>query len=376
VWSPDGRQIAFGSQEGGIPRIWSVPADGGQARVFSKSRLGNPDIAWAPNPLIAYQRSGAQNFALLHPESEDETSLITNESAGWIFSPRFSRDGRNAVIDWNRSDTGENLWLLPMDAGSERAAQILTGHINFGLITQLLDGSKYRGREIKLHASVKTDARADTDGAGCYLRVERPNRQSGLYQQKRSIRSRRWTSCDVVGRVDADAERIIVGAIGTGRVWVDDLQLSVKGDSGQWQTIEITNPDFEASDTLDRPAGWRQSIGYTFRSATDSYHGRRSVFFERTPTSSGRFVPIDWTDEGSLIAWEVVSRSVVVIPTIGGPAKTLFTLPWPKELAPEDPNDDNYGAVSMTRDGRRFVFALRKFQSDAWVIDNFDPEVR
>jgi hypothetical protein len=29
----------------------------------------------------------------------------------------------------------------------------------------------------------------------------------------------------------------------------------------------------------------------------------------------------------------------------------------------------------MTRDGRRFVFALRKSQSDAWVIDNFDPDV-
>ena len=33
-------------------------------------------------------------------------------------------------------------------------------------------------------------------------------------------------------------------------------------------------------------------------------------------------------------------------------------------------------SVSMTPDGKKFVFSVGKTQSDIWMIENFDPNIR
>jgi hypothetical protein len=156
---------------------------------------------------------------------------------------------------------------------------------------------------------------------------------------------------------------------------MDDFQILIKNDAGQWESVPVANASFEEADSVERPTEWRSSAGYTFRTVVDSYHGRKSVFIDRTPLSAGHFAPIGWTDQNNLVALDADARAVVLIPEGGGPKKNLFTMPWPKELATED-LPFGYGSVSMTRDGRRFVFALRRAQSDVWVIENFDPDVR
>lgn len=61
------------------------------------------------------------------------------------------------------------------------------------------------------------------------------------------------------------------------------------------------------------------------------------------------------------------SRRVVVIPVNGGPAKTLFDLPWSQDMFVN-------WTVAMTADARKFVFSVRQSQEDTWIIENFDPE--
>jgi hypothetical protein len=45
----------------------------------------------------------------------------------------------------------------------------------------------------------------------------------------------------------------------------------------------------------------------------------------------------------------------------GGEVKTIASLPF-----------EEIGGVSMTPDGRRFVYTVYSSRSDVWVVDNFD----
>jgi len=47
----------------------------------------------------------------------------------------------------------------------------------------------------------------------------------------------------------------------------------------------------------------------------------------------------------------------------------MFVKPFTFELGSPENNQ-----VTMTPDARRFVFPVRKSQSDIWMIENFDPE--
>ena len=115
AWSPDGRWIAFGSNEGGAARVWRIAAEGGSPRAFDKTRLGQ-QLVWAPGKRIVYHRTGNRNFNLLDPESGSESPLVKNDSVGFIFSPMYSPDGTRVVALWNRrrpdGRTGSAYWAI------------------------------------------------------------------------------------------------------------------------------------------------------------------------------------------------------------------------------------------------------------------------
>ena len=52
----------------------------------------------------------AANFYFLNSESGKEQPLIRDETVGWAFEPRYSEDGRNIVLFWNRDQFG--IWML------------------------------------------------------------------------------------------------------------------------------------------------------------------------------------------------------------------------------------------------------------------------
>ena len=121
AWSPDGRWIAFGSNEGGIARVWRVAAEGGKPRVFDKTRLSR-QLVWAPGARILYQRPGNRTFHLLDPETEKETPLV-DESLGNIFSPMYSADGSRVVAKWLRpppegGKPGSMYWVIPLSGSA------------------------------------------------------------------------------------------------------------------------------------------------------------------------------------------------------------------------------------------------------------------
>ena len=95
-------------------------------------------------------------------------------------------------------------------------------------------------------------------------------------------------------------------------------------------------------------------------------------------TSAGSSTPIGWSVDGRSIylvegknatgrdralprGETTTEMKILMVPVDGGASTTIASLPF-KEI----------GSVSMTPDGRRFVFTVYSSRSDVWVVDNFD----
>lgn len=117
AWSPNGTQIAFGSNEGGSKKVWIVGAAGGTPRCFSKAQLSlSLLVSWSPGNHILYQKEGNRNFLFLNPVTEAESPLVQDESVGWLLRSAISPDGKKVAACWNRNPEG--IWLISLETNS------------------------------------------------------------------------------------------------------------------------------------------------------------------------------------------------------------------------------------------------------------------
>lgn len=122
-WSPDGRRIAFICNQGGIPKVWLMSADGGTPKQFEKTNAAdtNHGLSWFPNSEIVYQQPGLHNLRGLNPDTQQEEPLLPVDSEGWLVSrPKFSPDGKTFALLWNRPPT-QGLWIANLQTHSEQA---------------------------------------------------------------------------------------------------------------------------------------------------------------------------------------------------------------------------------------------------------------
>jgi Tol biopolymer transport system component len=128
VWSPDGKEIAFFSNQGGITRVWKMGADGRSPKPFEGTAAvlqGGSEIVWAPGPDILYQSSasGLENWSVLDPATGEERMLIDDPPAGYIFYPEWSPDGKEIAYFWNTPAEGRQMmrtWILSVEDGTRR----------------------------------------------------------------------------------------------------------------------------------------------------------------------------------------------------------------------------------------------------------------
>jgi Tol biopolymer transport system component/DNA-binding winged helix-turn-helix (wHTH) protein len=129
VWSPDGSQIAFASNEGGTRRIWITNTNGAPARAVSTGDVSDSlDVAWGHAAHLYYQQAGNRDFYVLDPaRGQGETMLWQRgRTQGWVFSPVVSPDGRTVAVSWS----GRGIWTLDTRTGQK---------------TKLLDAEKAAG---------------------------------------------------------------------------------------------------------------------------------------------------------------------------------------------------------------------------------------
>jgi len=124
AWSPDGRRIAFISDQGIIHRVWTIGANGGTPQALENTNASetNNKLAWWPGRDIVYQQSGGANFLEIDEETHETKPVIPKDrSVGWVpHQPVFSPDGREIAFWWNREGAG--LWIVSLHPYSESMA--------------------------------------------------------------------------------------------------------------------------------------------------------------------------------------------------------------------------------------------------------------
>ena len=124
-WSPDGSQIAFGSNREGGPAIWLMDADSGRLQKLDTPALSTHlAVKWTPDGRLAWQqytdKSNYMNFRVRDLKTGSESFLATPTTNGWMFSPSFSPSGDRTAFRWNDRSGMSGIWTAAWPDASPR----------------------------------------------------------------------------------------------------------------------------------------------------------------------------------------------------------------------------------------------------------------
>lgn len=196
-------------------------------------------------------------------------------------SPASSRDVEGPLVAWRHLGAGLGGKSGPYASRrTHRSAE--TG------IEEL------RGKAIRLRAKVRATVRDEPGWAALWLRVDRPDRAMGFFDNMddRRIREAQWREYAIEGLVAEDAVALAFGvmAFGAATADFDAVALCLPGAGDACAPIPIDDPGFEAALDVKR-GGWMRAG--TSRTARVSHvgegapEGRRFLRFE--PPASGSY---------------------------------------------------------------------------------------
>ncbi len=134
----------------------------------------------------------------------------------------------------------------------------------FGTLMQSFRADEYLGQRLRYTAWVKSED--VEDWAGLWLRVDGITARGVTFDNMSDrpiVGTTNWTQYEVVLDVPEYSQDINLGILmqGTGRVWIDDVQLAAVDLSVATTDVlglmnELQNPDFEAEFKATRPDNW------------------------------------------------------------------------------------------------------------------------
>ena len=124
AWSPDGKEIAFYSSQGGNPLVWRVKSDGSTPEPLDNTEF-TPAIGgyleWSPGDKILHRSMSLRDFHVYDPMTGEHTLLVGADSIGYVFDPVWSHDGKKVAFFWNREAAetpSMGMWGKDMTDGS------------------------------------------------------------------------------------------------------------------------------------------------------------------------------------------------------------------------------------------------------------------
>ena len=131
AWSPDGRQLAYVSFEGGRSRIFVQETGTGERREVAAFPGINGAPAFSPDGsrlALTLSRSGSPDIHVLHLESNELLRLTSNP--GIDTEPAWSPDGRDIVFTSDRSGRRPQLYRISAAGGGEPERLTFSGRYN------------------------------------------------------------------------------------------------------------------------------------------------------------------------------------------------------------------------------------------------------
>ncbi len=162
----------------------------------------------------------------------------------------------------------------------------------FGPASLILDAKPFAGKKVKLSAEVRAEVSSGQGTAHLWLRVDRTNRSMGFFDNmgERPIVEASWKRYEIVGEVDANADKLILGTmlVGHGKAWFDQVQLFVEKD-GQWVEIPLLDGDFENDMEDKAPAAWfgGNPGQYDYRVVKGASSGRQALLIQEKENLAG-----------------------------------------------------------------------------------------
>ena len=155
------------------------------------------------NEAVSWARVARVLEAVLDRPSEDQAPFLHEAVVTIPSCSRKSSRCSGRMPSWKICGADPSDAIMIAGASSMRR----------GIVNQSIDASSLRAQEVKLVASVKTNVNGAENSGHCVLRVERPQGVTGFVDEmeKRPIRPRAWNQVEIVGKVDADAERVVIG---------------------------------------------------------------------------------------------------------------------------------------------------------------------
>jgi hypothetical protein len=137
---------------------------------------------------------------------------------------------------WSVTTAGYRVEMRTGGCRSGRCAALLppetlSPSVPFGNLMQTFSAETFRGKTVRLRAWIRVERVDPGDRAQMWLRVDRPNRQMGFFDNMndRPITSSAWESFEISGPVEPDASAFALGVMsfGKAKVWVDDMSFEV-----------------------------------------------------------------------------------------------------------------------------------------------------
>jgi serine/threonine protein kinase len=401
-WSPVGDQLLFLTQDQEQYTIWTIRADGTQQYkiVEDSVRLSSP--RWSSKgDAIYYLHSRGQTKDLMKIKIAPATGkakgsahvIQTGLQAGSLFS--LSRDNKRLL--YTRQQSYSNLWLVSYESnGDIKAAK--TKQLTTGTSSAYSPSISPDGKQVAFSMGNPSQANIFV------IPIE-----GGQMKQLTFFNSlNRWAVWS------PDGKDIAFGSnqSGTPKVWrvnsnggtprpFDKSELSSDSYVLTWfpgPDILYQRPGNRNFHSINSTTGEEKSlvendsVGWMFRPRYSPDGKKVAVMWNRRREAGKKMsglwmilledssqvrlhpewiVPIAWSTDGKWIygssstSLDIFSADISMIPVSGGQAKEFVTLPL-----------ENITGISMDSDKKKFVCTVLETQSDVWLMENFDPEVK
>ncbi len=428
-WSPDGSRFAGGFEP--WKKIWFMNKSTGDTTSIPLhgSFIWLKDIDWSPagNVLLFYTKGKKENTIWTIRINGTDQQKIVEDSIN-IYSPRWSSKG-DAVYYLRSSGQTKDFMKIKVDTRTGKAAGP-TIAIQAGLqagdnISLSKDDKRWLYTRVQLNsnlwlATVKSKGdikdittKQLTRGTSSISRPSiSPDGKKVVFVKDGNLfvipieggemKQITFLNSDASSPVwSPDGKEIAFGSLKNGirKVWMvsadggttrpfekSELTTDLTWSPGSEilyqrpgnQNLYFLNPKTEE----ERPLVKNDSVGYIFRPKYSPDGKKVALYWNRIQRGlwvislqnsaqvllcPGYIKPIVWSSDGtSVYAYHNYKPSeIIMIPVGGGKTKTFLNLPI------------EYAGFTfdMYPDGKKIVCAVGESQSDAWLMENFDPDV-